>query len=245
MILSFFSRQPALADYSRLGLDLHSHLLPGIDDGAANLELSLSYLRSLQELGFRKLITTPHVYQEFYPNTAEGILQGAVELRAAAVAAGITVELAVAAEYFLDDHFADLVEQEALLPLWERQVLVEMAFLGAPPQLEQYLFRMQTKGYAPVLAHPERYAFLHGQWRQYERLKDLGCRFQVNLLSLTGYYGKPVQQAAEKLLAQGWVDYLGTDLHHQRHLERLQAGLKHRLLAKAVAQIGERQSSLL
>jgi tyrosine-protein phosphatase YwqE len=213
---------------------MHSHLLPGIDDGAPTLEESLSLIRQLQALGYQKLITTPHIYTEFYPNTSAIIQEKLALVRQACTEVGINIPIDAAAEYFMDDHFASLLETGDLLPIWDNLILVEMSFMGAPPQLEEYIFRLQTKGFVPVLAHPERYTFMHQNLRQYERLKDMGCKFQLNLLSLTGYYDKSIMQVSEKLLKKGWIDLLGTDLHHQRHLDFLKDGQTNKLVRRAI-----------
>lgn len=219
-------RKDLPTDYSSLGIDLHSHLIPGIDDGAPDLGTALDLIKGLHALGYTKLYTTPHVMADLYPNSREVILEGLEKVRQGVTAVGIPVEIHAAAEYFLDDQFEDLLEQEQLLTLPGNQVLIEMSFISQPPNLFHYLFRMQTKGYQPILAHPERYLFLKDDFKQYQRLKEYGCRFQLNLLSLTGYYGKPVKINALKLLKNNMIDYLATDLHHAKHLELLQEAIK-------------------
>lgn len=200
------------------------------------MESSLSLIRQLGELGYRKLTTTPHIYSALYPNTKAGILAKRDEVRQAMVQEGIDIHLDAAAEYFMDDHFeALLAGDDPLLCIKDRQVLVEMSFFGPPPQLENYIFRLRSKGYQPVLAHPERYVFLHAQKAYYTRLKELGCLFQINILSLAGYYKRPIQEAAEYLLRKEMIDLLGTDLHHQRHLDSLRDALSHKKTREALA----------
>jgi len=234
-MLNFFKKKPALDSYAGLGLDFHSHLLPGLDDGAQTIEDTLSLIRQMQELGFPRIVTTPHIYWELYPNTRDRILEKLDEVRAALRENHIEVELDAAAEYFLDEHFESLLKSnEPLLCVFGRCVLVETSFLAPHPQLEEYLFAMRMKGYTPILAHPERYAFLHHDFDQYERFLDMGCRFQVNLLSLTELYGRPVQKTTEKLLALEMIDYFCTDLHHQAHADSLRGALKHKNVSKAI-----------
>ncbi|MFQ5447711.1 MAG: CpsB/CapC family capsule biosynthesis tyrosine phosphatase, partial [Saprospiraceae bacterium] len=120
-----------------------------------------------------------------------------------------------------DDYFETLLKEDDLLTLPGNHLLLEMSFLAAPSKLEDYLFQSRLKGYQLILAHPERYIYLRKQYSQYERLRDLGCKFQVNLLSLIGYYGKEIKKNAFRLLKNGWVEYLGTDCHHGQHLELL------------------------
>ena len=233
-MFSFFKKRPHLHSYALLGVDIHSHLLPGIDDGAPTLEDSLRLIRGMVELGYSRLITTPHVNWEYYPNTSAVILDKLAEVRAAIAQENIPVTLEAAAEYYLDDHFERLLEADDLLPLPGNHVLVEMSFFGPPPKLEQYLFRLRTKGYQPILAHPERYLFMQGDMRPFQRLKELGCLFQLNIPSLVGYYDQHVQRQAELLLRKGFIDLLGADLHHERHLLALQDALEHKLLREAL-----------
>lgn len=222
MFQIFKNKTAVPGDFSFLGTDLHSHLIPGIDDGAKTAAESLELLGDLRRLGFQKVFTTPHVISDLYPNTPEEIRQKLDMLVREIQTAGIDVHLGAAAEYFIDEHFASLIEHNSLLCLPGQRVLVEMSTIQAPGNLFNDLFRLQTKGFQPVLAHPERYLFLKNDFRQYTRLKDYGCEFQLNALSVTGYYGKPVKDNALKLLKQGMINFIGTDLHHARHAELLQ-----------------------
>ena len=243
--LNFFrSEATERRDYSAVGTDIHSHLIPGVDDGAKTMEESIALIRGLKALGYRKLITTPHVMADHYPNTKKELLFGLVKLRKAVKRAKIDVEVDVAAEYMLDEGFTELLDQEDLLTLDGRHVLVEMGFIAAPPNLHELLFRLQTKGYTPILAHPERYNFYNGDLDAYRRLKERGCLFQLNLLSVTGHYGPAVQKSSERLLKANMIDFLGTDLHHRRHLEQLEAALGLRPVQKMLARDGFRNEAL-
>ncbi|MDW8228598.1 MAG: CpsB/CapC family capsule biosynthesis tyrosine phosphatase [Saprospiraceae bacterium] len=214
-------------DFSVLQTDLHSHLLPGIDDGVPDMNEALELIEALVEMGYRRLITTPHVSGERYPNTSAAIREAERATRDAIQKAGIPVEFRAAAEYMLDENFARLLKDNDLLPLdGQGRVLVEMSFLHPPLALNKYLFEMQGKGYTPVLAHPERYPFYHLKMEEYRALKGAGCLFQVNILSITGHYGPDVQQSALLLLRQGMADFLGTDAHRMRHAITLQAALR-------------------
>ncbi len=234
-MFSFFSSKTLPKDFSFLGTDMHSHLIPGIDDGAKTVEEALALVKELYQLGYRHIITTPHVMADLYPNTPKDITDGLAVLRDAVSAAGLEVKIDAAAEYFIDEHFAALVDHDQLLTLPENRVLVEMSTLSAPPNLFNDLFRLQTKGYQPVLAHPERYVFLKSDFRQYSRLKDYGCEFQLNILSITGYYGKPVRETALKLLKNNMVNFLGTDMHHERHAASLRDFAGNRSAMKLLA----------
>ncbi len=231
-------------NYSILGVDIHSHLIPGIDDGAPDVSTSLELLRQMAEMGYRKVITTPHVYKEFFPNTKESILEGLAELNEALEIEEIDIQVGAAAEYFMDEHFAELLEKKELLTLKDNYVLVEMSFFSPPPQLEEYLFNLQIKGYQPVLAHPERYLFWEGKMDKYRRLKELGCLLQLNLLSLTGHYGKDVETNAKDLLKAGLIDLAGTDLHNEHHADKLHDALLDKKVVKVLEEYRFRNKEL-
>lgn len=210
-------------DLSWLGTDMHSHLIPGIDDGSPDIETSVKIIKGFAELGYKKIITTPHVLWEIYPNTPEIITKGLEEVRAALVKEGVSIELQAAAEYYIDDHFAEELKKKApLLTISGNMVLVEFSMVTAPLDLQQVLFDLQMLDYQPVLAHPERYSYLIRRKEFFDDLKNAGCLFQLNLLSLTGYYGEGVQELASYLLENEFYDMAGTDLHHERHLSMLQ-----------------------
>jgi protein-tyrosine phosphatase len=222
-MFKLFSRsKPGPADLSFLKADMHSHLLPGIDDGSPDLATSLKLVKGMVDLGYTKLITTPHVLWEMYPNTSEIILQKRDLLREAVKAEGLEVEVHAAAEYFLDDHVGALVsDNQPLLPISGNMVLVEFSMAYPSHSLKDILFGMQMQNYQPIIAHPERYAYLEGNKAFYDELKEIGCMFQLNLLSLGGHYGRSVQELAQYLIKKGYYDLVGTDLHNVRHLEAL------------------------
>ncbi len=210
-------------DLSWLHTDMHSHLLPGIDDGSPDIKTSLELIRGLEALGYKKLITTPHVLWEIYPNTPEKINTALATLQKAVKEEGIGVELHAAAEYFIDEYFElQLRNKTPLLTISGNKVLVEFSMVTAPMDLQQVLFEMQIQSYQPIIAHPERYAYLLNRRELFDELREAGCLFQANLLSFTGYYGKPVLELAEYLAKKGYYDLAGTDLHHERHLTMLQ-----------------------
>ena len=219
------SKEPV--DYGFIGVDMHSHLLPGIDDGSPDMTTSLDLIKGMQLLGYSKLITTPHILSDMYPNTRQGILAKLKEVQQAMHEAGMTVELHAAAEYFLDDYVAALLKnKEPLLTMHDNWVLCEFSLAFPSHSLKDILFEMQMQGYLPVIAHPERYIYLQQSKDFYDELKATGCLFQLNVLALAGHYGKAVQELAHYLIKKGYYDLLGTDLHHFRHLEGLgDAGL--------------------
>lgn len=211
-------------DLSWLGTDIHSHLLPGIDDGSPDEMVSLFLVNGLKELGYSKAVTTPHILWEVYPNTAAIIAEKTTTIKTAMAQAGVQLEFSAAAEYFIDEHFEQALRQkQPLLTIKQNIVLVEFSMITAPMDLLDVLFQMQLQGYQPLIAHPERYIYLHGRKAFFDDLKNAGCLFQLNLLSLTPHYGASVQALAEYLVKKEFYDYAGTDLHNERHLHALHA----------------------
>jgi tyrosine-protein phosphatase YwqE len=231
--------------FSFLGTDMHSHLIPGIDDGSPSVETSLMLIMAMHQMGYNKIITTPHIMQGYYPNDRSTILPGCELLQRELEARNIPVRLYAAAEYFLDAGLIEAIQRnEALLTLSGKKLLVEISFVAPPIQLHDFLYQLQLKGYEPIIAHPERYAYYHRNMDEYKKLIDIGCELQLNLLSLTGHYGKNVKKAALKLLNQQWVAYLGTDLHHQRHAENLQRLLHDHALVRKLKQYSWKNDTL-
>jgi protein-tyrosine phosphatase len=209
--------------FSWLQADMHSHLIPGIDDGAPDMATSIELVKGLTELGYKKLVTTPHILWDMYPNSAEKIASGLEKLKQAVAAEGIEVELKAAAEYYIDEHFQSQLESKTpLLSIGGNMVLVEVSMITAPMDLQEVLFEMQIQNYQPVIAHPERYIYMSRKKEFFDMLKSSGCFFQLNLLALIGYYGVSVQELADYLLKKNYYDFAGTDLHHVKHLSLLQ-----------------------
>lgn len=209
-----------------LAADMHSHLLPGLDDGAETVEHSLDLLRALRSLGYRKLVMTPHIMGDFYQNTPEGIRAALQLLRAAAAAAGLhDVALECAAEYYLDEFLGQkLADGTEMLTFGgeKRYLLFETSYMNEPLNLFDIIFEMKAQGYQPVLAHPERYTYLYGRFAEIEKMRrDYGVLLQINLNSLAGYYSPAAKKVAEQLIDSELVDFVGTDTHHLRHTDTL------------------------
>lgn len=223
-MFSFFKRKPNIpaGSLESLSCDMHSHLIPGIDDGAPDMESSLRLIRGLVDLGYRKIITTPHINGDVFPNTPAIIRAGMAAVAEELRRQNIEVEFKAAAEHLMDDHFTKaLAAGEPFLTLQDNLILVELSFVVPAINLKEMIFDLQVKGYQPVLAHPERYLYFGANKAWYDQLRDAGCLFQLNLLSFAGYYGREAQQLAEYLVKKNYVDLLGTDLHHERHLQVL------------------------
>jgi protein-tyrosine phosphatase len=203
-------------------VDMHSHLLPDLDDGVKSLEETLICLRQLADWGIQKVITTPHISQDWYPNEPEAIRQGLTALRDYITDHHLSIDVDVAAEYLLDDFFIDQLNAGDLLCFGEkRYLLVEAGWFSPPHLLAEKLYRIQAHGYRPVLAHPERYTYYHTNKMMLAELHETGCLFQLNWMSLAGRYGVRVKNQARYLLQQHWIDFIGSDLHHQSDLRTM------------------------
>jgi protein-tyrosine phosphatase len=234
MALFGFLKSSGSADLSRLVTDVHSHLLPGLDDGSKSPDHSIGMIRKFEELGYKKLITTPHVMHGVYDNNAPKILQKLEEVRQAISAAGLKITLEASAEYFLDEHFLELIRRGDLLPFSGNHILFECAFNHEPKFLDEAVFMLRSQGYRPVLAHFERYNYFHGSLDAARRVRDAGCYIQLNLNSLTGHYGPEIQKQGLRMIRERIVDIASSDCHRIEHLQLLEKHLSdkpfHRLL---------------
>jgi len=230
-MFGLFKKQNLVKDISWLGIDIHSHILPGIDDGSKDLQQSMRYINKMEELGFQKLFFTPHIFVELYPNSPETINPVLNKVQNKLLEENNAFPVGAAAEYMVDYNFS---VDANLMCLPKNHILIEMSYLSETPNIEQVIFDLQIKGYIVILAHPERYNFYHKSLFRYERLKEMGCLFQLNLLSVVGYYGKAVKQAADHLLARQMYDVAGSDLHHDKHLELLEKCVKNGELYKLI-----------
>ncbi|WP_316809982.1 tyrosine-protein phosphatase [Pedobacter heparinus] len=230
-MISFFHKKIKVTDVEWLGVDMHSHLLPGIDDGVKDIGQSIAFIKELKELGFTELICTPHIFSEIYPNTPETITDALTQVKTALTGIDLNVEINTAAEYMIDETFQAC---EDLLCLPGKHILVEMSYAYEMPKMETIIFDLQLKGYQVILAHPERYNFYHKQLDKYSRLKDIGVLFQLNLLSVNGYYGKDIKWASNYLLEKGFYDMAATDLHHEGHLNTLKSIVSNGSLYKII-----------
>ncbi|MBI9066007.1 MAG: capsular biosynthesis protein [Salinivirgaceae bacterium] len=208
-------------DFSLLVNDLHSHLIPGIDDGAKNMADSLVLAKGLQELGYKKAITTPHIMSDYYRNTPEIIKSGLSDLNAELTKENISLEVKPAAEYYIDFDFVNKIGKEELLTFGDKYILVEFSFIEPPKNFKEAFFELQTNGYKPILAHPERYMYWNSNHDFLFELKDRDVLFQTNILSLRGNYGPGVLKTAEVLIKNKMVNFLGTDLHNEYQLNEL------------------------
>ena len=221
-LFHFFKQKPLLCDLIPDNhIDIHSHLLPGIDDGASTIEDTENLIIGLENIGIKKFITTPHVMSDVWKNTTKLIEDKKKNTLEQLDIPYIKERFKVAAEYMIDAEFRELFKNEPLLTLKDNYVLVEMSYLSPPIQLYDILSELKVAGYQAILAHPERYSFYHHSLNDYKKLKTAGCLFQLNMLSATGYYGERVAKITDLLLENGLIDFVGSDVHHYRHLEHM------------------------
>lgn len=222
-MISFFKSKPKLVDLIPAGfIDIHSHLLPGIDDGAKSIENTSEMLLQLKSIGFEKCITTPHSLPGVWENTKEGILTTFIQTKSELPKSTSEMLHITASEYMMNETFHERIQTDELLTIKDNLVLVEMSYLNPPLALLDIIFELKLKGYQPILAHPERYFFYHQNQKMYKTLKELDVLFQLNLLSTVGYYGSSVAIIADMLLKDNFIDFVGSDVHHMRHVNSFQ-----------------------
>jgi protein-tyrosine phosphatase len=216
-------------------VDMHNHLLFGLDDGAKIIEDSIELILGMKALGREKIIMTPHIMSDFYKNNAGTILPTLNILKQKVQELGIDIQLEAAAEYYLDDTFVKQIESgEEMLTFGKNYLLFETAFLNEPPQLKSVIFEMKSRGIKPVFAHPERYLYMHENFSKYENLFERDICFQINILSLSGYYSPEVKKIAEKLIDAKMVHFVSSDCHNARHLEALKVSINSKYYAKVL-----------
>lgn len=219
MFTWFFKKELELKAlrFSEIGIDLHSHLIPGIDDGAKDLETSIFLVKRLKDLGFTKIITTPHIMSDLYKNTPDIINAGLSVLKSELINQKIDIDIQAAAEYYVDYDFEQRIGDENFMTFGQKEILIEFSFLEAPRNMYDIIFKLQLEGYRVVLAHPARYRYFLID--DYNALIERGVLFQLNLLSLIGYYSKEVKLNAELLINHNLISYVGTDCHNKNHVQ--------------------------
>jgi len=216
----FFTKKDYLIpfDLSFLKTDIHSHLIPGIDDGSKSVDDTIFLAKGLQKIGYKKIITTPHVMSTHYKNTPKNIKSGLLKIKKAFIDNNINLNIEVGAEYYIDYDFINKISNKELLTFGDNYVLIEFSFIEPPRNIKNIIFELQVNGYKPILAHPERYIYWLNDKKTLFKLKDSDVLFQTNLLSLMGYYGKESEKMAKMLLQNNMIEWLGTDLHNEHQL---------------------------
>lgn len=224
-MFTFFTKKIFLVDYLEGLFDIHNHILPGIDDGAKNIDESIGIIEGFHQLGITEFICTPHIIHNYHDNTKNTIKQAFEELKNGLSYHNIDyIKVAYAAEHMIDDNFENLLDRDEILPLNENHVLIEMSYLQPSINFDHSIEKIRNKGLFPVFAHPERYQYLNSDIKNYATYKSKeGLKFQLNLLSLGGYYGADVQKSALRLLEGNFYDFVGSDAHNLRHVESLKS----------------------
>ena len=214
-------------DISFLKNDIHSHLIPGIDDGSPDMETTIILLKKFIDLGYKKVITTPHVMSDYYKNNPEIILSGLNHVRKEIKKQNLNIEIEAAAEYNLEPEFEKLLDDGKLLSFGaEKYLLFELSFFDEPLRLNETIWKMIEKGFRPVLAHVERYGYWHNNYDKIEEMINRGVKLQLNIGSVTGAYGPEVKKFAERLIKDEIIDFVGSDCHHLHHLEMINHAIR-------------------
>jgi protein-tyrosine phosphatase len=220
-MFGFFKKKEKIVpvNFEGIGVDMHSHVLPGIDDGAATVDDSIFLIKQMMAGGIKKIVATPHIMQDYYRNTPATVNAALDILKAELKKQNINIPVAAAAEYFFDEYFINLVDTDIdnLLYFEDKHILMEFPFICAPPVFIPTLGKLIDAGYKPILAHPERYPYYGIE--EFKNIKHWGFSMQLNTISLTGYYGKEAKKTAEQLVDAGLIDFISSDMHHPRHAE--------------------------
>ena len=234
-LFSFLNKETNLELENPLIVDLHSHLIFDVDDGSKSIENSIELISGLSKLGYKKLITTPHIMGDFYRNSKENLFPKRDIIREELKKNNINIQFECAAEYYLDESLiSKLKSNENLLTFGDNYVLFETSFMNKPNQLYEVIFDLLANGYKPILAHPERYLYLHETFEHYQELKEKGVLFQMNINSINGYYSKPVKKIAEKLISEKMINFLGSDCHNIKHVDNLEKTFSEKYFKKAM-----------
>ncbi len=212
--------------------ELHCHVIPGVDDGSSSLKDSIEICKRLKALGVNKILATPHCTENTFENTVESIEPHFNSLVDGLASENIDIQLQFSFEYRIDDNFLKIFNNKQIKPLPNNYVLVENSFIQPSWNLESFLYDLKVQGYKPILAHPERYAYYFSDKAMYTKLYDQGTLFQVNILSLAGFYGKNVQRTALWLLEKGYIDFVGSDCHSIAQIEAIEAFVKSKAYQK-------------
>lgn len=235
-MFSFFKRKREPRPiFEPLGTDMHCHLVPRVDDGSKCIEESIECLNTLRAVGYRKVIITPHFQHPRFPNDEDNIVRRYEELKHHAIEAGVEIEFAgIGGEYRIDTGFNSRLNNPRFLNVGGQYVLVEFHLHQPMQGYEKMIFELQMKGHEVILAHPERYPYLNVHGSRMEQLKNQGVYFQVNTLSLGGFYGDDAKKRAYEMINNGWVEFLGTDTHNTLYAQAIVSLSHDRKVAKMI-----------
>ncbi len=220
-MFNFFKKSAVESKRLFYSTDIHCHIIPGVDDGARVVDDSLKLISKEYEWGIKRIFCTPHITEETFENTPETLSKSFDVLKQNVTDAGMNIDLDYSAEHRLDPYFQSLFDKGEVRPLPNNYLLVENSFVQEAWNIDQQVYNLSIRGFKPILAHPERYHYYINNRDRYEQLHSAGLLFQINLLSLAGYYGKEQKRTAEWLIDKELVDFLGSDMHHMRHAEAI------------------------
>ncbi|KLT65243.1 tyrosine-protein phosphatase [Pedobacter sp. BMA] len=237
-MFGFFKKKKIVPEFnfSSIGTDMHSHIIPGIDDGAQTLKDSLALAQKFKALGFRKLIATPHIMADYFRNTPETINRGLDILRKGLHDIQLDLDVDAAAEYYLDETLEKKIRQKEVLTFGADYMLFELSYINPPQNLFDFIKLIQDSGYKPILAHPERYPYYYSSFESYHQIRETGCLLQMNSIALTGYYGSGAKKTAEEMVENHLVDFIGSDMHHLKHAAALENSLTTPLMQRLLGQ---------
>lgn len=226
MLFNFFKSKNSAESKLFYKTDIHCHIMPGVDHGAQSVDESLELIAAQQRWGIEQIILTSHVTDDTFENNPDTLAEGFRILTEGVKEAGNPIRLAYSAEYRIDTLFTDQLEKGLIVPMPDNYLLLENAFIQEPIGLDRLLFDLKVKGYKVIMAHPERFPYYYGNLDRYKQLHEAGNRFQINLLSLAGFFGKDTKKIAEWIVKNGMADFLGSDMHHLRHAEAIDKYLR-------------------
>lgn len=235
-MIRFFRKNKEETFESPLKVDLHSHLIPQLDDGVESMEQSIEIIMEFVALGYKKVITTPHIMSDFFNNSEGKIKAGLSALQREVELKKIPIIIEAAAEYYLDEQLYARISDpnEEFLTFGTNLLLFETSFMNEPFYLKDFIFKIKSRGITPVMAHPERYAYIQANYEMIDDLMNRGVLLQVNINSLNGYYSKEVKKLAERIIDDSKVHFLGSDCHNMKHLEVSKLAFKRKYFKKAL-----------
>lgn len=245
MLFDFFFKPSSLQKLPAI-TDIHCHVVPGVDDGSPTAEKSVTLLSHMHDWGIERVFASPHSTQDKFENTPESLAEPFATLKSAVADAGLNIEMKLHMEYRIDNFFINQFERDNLICLPGNYLLIENAFSNEPWGMEHLLYNIRNKGYTPIIAHPERYQYYSQiHCNRYDELHEFGIYFQINLLSLAGYYGKLERETALLLLQKGYVQFIGTDIHRMAHVASIEHYLKSRQYKRDLRLLQNIQNDML
>jgi len=246
-MFDFLRRNKVLPTFAPLVTDMHCHLLPLVDDGSKSLEESLDVLETMSQVGFKEVKLTPHFQSPRFPNTEPDILERyknfCAEVEANSKDRTLPALCGISGEYRIDDGFDEHQALDNILTYHfsdpkrgseKGLLLIEFSLHQKRMGLDETIFQCQMNGYDIILAHPERYPYFDRHSEMLEQFKEQGIFFQVNILSLDGFYGEAAQRKAFEFIEQGWVEFLGTDMHNVMYAQALRHASTNKKIIKLI-----------